>query len=174
MASASWTPNLTWLAPDLAVGGSFPAAGIPHLADGLRVAAVIDLRREDRDDEAALARHGIAFLHCPTNDHGALQPDAIADGLAFAARAAAEGRRLLVHCEHGIGRSATLALCILVERGVDPLAALRHAKDLRPLVSPSPAQYECWTAWLRAHPTRPAVPDFDSFKAVAYRHLAAC
>lgn len=174
MPAEPWTPNLTWLGRDLAVGGRFPADRIPDLADRIGVAAVIDLRAEDRDDEALLARHGIAFLHCPTDDHGALGPDAIAAGLAFAARAAAEDRRLLVHCEHGIGRSATLALCILVERGADPLAALSAAKDLRPVFSPSPAQYEGWAAWLRTHPARPAVPDFDSFKAIAYRHLGPC
>ena len=174
MPAGPWIPNLTWLGRDLAVGGRIPASRLPDLADPLGIGAVIDLRGEDRDDETLLARHGIAFLHCPTDDHGALAPAAIAAGLAFAARAAAEGRRLLVHCEHGIGRSATLALCILVERGADPLAALRHAKDLRPVVSPSPAQYEGWAAWLRAHPARPAVPDFESFKAVAYRHLPSC
>lgn len=169
-----WQPNLTWLTDDLAVGGSFPAERIPDLAGRLGVGAVVDLRSEDRDDEAALARHGVAFLHLPTDDHGAPSAGAIRDGLAFGRRAASEGRRLLVHCEHGIGRSATLALCLLAERGHDPLAALRLAKDRRALVSPSPAQFECWAAWLRAHPEAAArgwsVPDFDSFAAVAYRH----
>ena len=51
------------------------------------------------------------------------------EGVAFARRARAQGRRLLVHCHHGIGRSATLALCVLVDRGLSPLDALSQAKD---------------------------------------------
>ena len=56
------------------------------------------------------------------------------------------------------------------------MQALRLAKDKRALISPSPAQYECWAGWLREVRDRRGwtwdVPDFDRFKAVAYRHLA--
>jgi protein-tyrosine phosphatase len=95
-------------------------------------------------------------------------------GVAFANRHLDRGERVLIHCEHGIGRSATLALCVLVSRGAEPLAALELAKTRRPLVSPSPAQYEAWAAWLRAWKTGRAVtwdtPSFDDFAAIAYRH----
>lgn len=174
---SDWQPNLTWITPDLAIGGRIPADRVAHLAETAGIGAVIDLRREDRDDGDHLEAHGIRFLHLPTDDHGALRPADIDAGTAFAAAAAGERRRLLVHCEHGIGRSATLALCILVERGMEPLAALRLAKDRRDLVSPSPAQYECWVAWLKRHPGAGpggwTVPGFDAFKAIAYRHLLA-
>jgi hypothetical protein len=81
----------------------------------------------------------------------------------------------VIHCEHGIGRSATLALCVLVASGHAPLDALELAKTQRPLVSPSPARYEAWVRWLArwrvAH--RPAwdLPEFEAFKAIAYRNL---
>ncbi|WP_375457585.1 dual specificity protein phosphatase family protein [uncultured Enterovirga sp.] len=176
-AAGEWQPNLTWITPDLAVGGRVPAERVAHLAETGGIGAVVDLRSEDRDDSDHLEAHGIRFLHLPTDDHGALRPTDIDAGAAFAARAARDGRRLLVHCEHGIGRSATLALCILVERGMEPLAALRLAKDRRDLVSPSPAQYECWVAWLKRHPgSGPdgwALPGFEAFKTIAYRHLLA-
>jgi protein-tyrosine phosphatase len=99
------------------------------------------------------------------------------DGVTFASRHLDRAERVLLHCEHGIGRSATLALCVLVARGMSPLDALELAKDKRPLVSPSPAQYEAWTEWLRAwareHQVDWSIPAFDAFKAIAYRHLAA-
>ncbi len=57
---------------------------------------------------------------------------------------------MLIHCQHGIGRSALLALCVLVDQGWQPLDALTHAKDRRAQVSPSRSQYEGWAAWLRA------------------------
>jgi rhodanese-related sulfurtransferase len=173
--ATAWQPNLTWITDHLAVGGRFPPERTEHLAQELRIAAVIDVRSEDRDDEALLRQHGIAFLHLPTDDHGAVTLPMIADGIAFARLHLDRGERVLVHCEHGIGRSATLALCIMVESGFAPLNALTLAKDRRALVSPSPAQFECWTRWMKTlRATRRVdweLPSFDAFKAIAYRHL---
>ena len=167
--TGAWTPNLDWITPELAVGGSFPAEGVEHLARSLGIGAVVDLRAESRDDEAVLTRHGLIFLHLPTLDHPAVAGPMLEDGVAFAAAQAAANRKLLVHCEHGIGRSALLALCILVDRGMEPLEALELAKSQRALVSPSPAQYEAWRAWLEARGRE--APGFEAFAAVAYRHL---
>jgi protein-tyrosine phosphatase len=172
----AWQPNLSWITDHLAVGGRFPTERTEHLARVLRIRAVIDLRREDRDDETILTHHGIAFLHLPTDDHGAVTPAMIEDGVGFARPYLQRGGRVLVHCEHGIGRSATLALCIMVDAGFAPLDALALAKDRRALVSPSPAQYTCWTQWLSRRPeARQGLwtnPSFNAFKAIAYRHLA--
>ncbi|HEX8568312.1 MAG TPA: dual specificity protein phosphatase family protein [Caulobacteraceae bacterium] len=162
--------NLSWITPELAVGGSFPAAHAEHLARTLGVSAVVDLRAEACDDEAVLRRHGLTLLHLPTEDHCAVSPEMLADGAAFVRARLDAGEKVLVHCEHGIGRSALLALCVLVDRGADPLEALRLAKDRRELISPSPAQYEAWAAWLRGRGLSP--PPFNAFAAVAYRHLA--
>jgi protein-tyrosine phosphatase len=166
-----WEPNLTFVTAHLAVGGRFPAERAEHLARELRIRAVVDLRSEACDEEAVLRRHGLAFLHLPTDDHCAVAQDRLDEGVTFARRHLDRGERVLVHCEHGIGRSALLALCILVSQGEAPLDALERAKAKRPLVSPSPAQYEAWVGWLqRCEPAMP-VPSFDAFKAIAYRHL---
>lgn len=169
-------PNLSWLTDHLAVGGSFPAGNAERLARDLAIRAVVDLRSEDRDDEALLHRHGLTFLHLPTDDLHAVGASMLGDGVAFANRHLDRGERVLIHCEHGIGRSATLALCVLVSRGHEPLGALELAKTRRSLVSPSPPQYEAWVGWLRAwkreHSVAWEVPGFDAFKAIAYRHLA--
>jgi protein-tyrosine phosphatase len=94
----------------------------------------------------------------------------IDEGVAFARSARLMARRLLVHCEHGIGRSAMLVLCILTDRGVEPMAALRLAKQRRARVSPSPAQYEGWAAWLRARASHGQAPppSYAVFAKVAY------
>ena len=92
-------------------------------------------------------------------------------GVAFARWARTTGRRLLVHCQHGCGRSATVALCVLGDRGLTPLEALRRAKDARGGISPSPCQYEAWAGWLRRHPPPDGVPSFEDFARIAYRDL---
>jgi protein-tyrosine phosphatase len=170
-----WQPNLSWLTAHLAIGGSFPLEGVHHLAGALGIRAVVDLRVEACDNRAVLARHGLNFLHLPTQDHCAVSEAMLRDGLVFVNGHIDRDGRVLVHCEHGIGRSATLALCVLVSRGMEPLHALELAKSRRSLVSPSPAQYEAWVRWLRSYKTRSRlaweIPSFDAFKAIAYRHL---
>lgn len=168
-----WAPNLSWITPDLAIGGSFPAEQAACLAGLEGVGAVIDVRSERCDDRGTLEACGLDFLHLPTPDHHAVPQELLDQGIAFAAHARATGRRLLIHCEHGIGRSATVALCVLVDRGMEPLQALKRAKDARTLVSPSPAQYEAWMTWLRRRAPAALPPTFDAFQAVAYRHLQA-
>jgi protein-tyrosine phosphatase len=161
--------GFSWITELLAVGGCYPAEQAERLASDHGLRAVVDLRDEDRDDHAELTRHGIELLHLPTQDRCAVSPEMLERGVAFVRAHLARGERVLVHCQHGIGRSATLALCVLVEDGLAPLAALELAKTRRGLVSPSPEQFGCWAAWLRAggHP----VPSFEEFATIAYRHL---
>lgn len=161
--------NLDWIAPDLAVGGAFPPEAVERLARDEGVRAVIDLRAEGRDDAALLDAHGVRFLHLPTEDHCAVSQPMLDAGAAFAAEHLARGERVLIHCREGIGRSVTLALCVLADQGGEPLAAMTQVKDRRYYASPSPAQYEAWAEWLRRRGLAP--PDFQAFAAIAYRHL---
>lgn len=169
--------NLDWLTPRLAVGGSLDTALAARLAEVENIHAIIDMRLEACDDADELRRHGIAHLHLPTADHHAVAQPMLKAGVDFVHIHHARGERVLIHCEHGIGRAPSLALCVLVAGGLSPIEALTLAKDKRPVVSPSRAQYEAWAEWLSMWKTaRPAtweVPDFDSFARVAYRHLAA-
>ena len=165
-----WVPNLSWIQADLAVGGSFPSEQAACLARDHGIGAVIDLRDEARDEPDMLDACGLSFLHLPTPDMtGASQP-MLDDAVAFARAAGLEGRRLLIHCEHGIGRSATAALCVLVDRGLPPLDALRLAKARRALISPSRSQYDAWATWLARRGG--GAPSYHEFGVVAYRHLA--
>lgn len=162
--------NFDWITDDLAVGGGFAPDSVPQLAREHQVGAVVDLREEDRDDETLLIAHGMLFLHLPTPDTCAVHDLHLQEGVAFARAARAEGRRLLIHCQHGIGRSATLALCVMSDRGEEPLAALKTMKAARAMVSPSPEQFECWADWLRGRGLEP--PDWDDFVKVAYAQNA--
>lgn len=165
----AWPPDRHWLTPQLAVGGAFPCERAAELVREDGLSAVVDLRNEACDDEAALAAAGLAFLHLPTEDLHAPSPEAIERGVAFARERLARGERVLIHCQHGIGRSAILAMSILVDAGFSPLEALTLAKDSREAVSPSPVQHAGWDAWLQTRGLQ--APHFDDFAAVAYRHL---
>ncbi len=167
--------DLSWITPRLAVGGSFPLRAVAALAKVHGVRAVVDLRSEARDDEAALARAGLAFLHLPTEDQCAISVADLERGVAFVTEHKRAGERVLVHCQHGIGRSVLLALCVLTSQGMAPMEALRLAKDRREICSPSRAQHQAWAEWLQSYKDVNGgdwdPPDFDSFGTVAYRHL---
>jgi protein-tyrosine phosphatase len=165
-----WQPDLHWLTERLAVGGCFPPERPTDLALEHAISAVIDLRAEDCDDDAQLRRAGIHFLHLPTPDLQPASVDVLERGVRFAREHMSNGGKVLIHCQHGIGRSALLALCVLVDQGWEPLDALSHAKDCREVISPSRSQYEGWAKWLASRGKQ--APDYHTFGCIAYRHLA--
>jgi protein-tyrosine phosphatase len=167
-----WQPNFDWITELIAVGGSFPSECAELLAREHRIQAVIDLRGEAMPDPQLYRRHGITLLHLPTSDMHAVETPDLEHGIRFANEFLDQEQRVLIHCEYGIGRSATLALCLLVHRGLAPLDALALMKKRRPVVSPSPPQFKCWSAWLDSYRFSREVawdvPSFAQFKALAY------
>ncbi len=158
--------DLDWITCDLAVGGCCAPKSLADLARDHGLGAVIDVRAETIDDAATWRRCGVAFLSLPTEDHAAIAGAMLRTGLDFAENARAAGRRVLIHCQHGIGRSVMLALCVLVARGSDALDALALVKARRPKASPSPVQMEAWRAWLAEQGRTP--PAFAACAAIAY------
>ena len=167
--------DIDWLTDTLAIGACFPSAAVVHLARTHRVGCVVDCRAEACDDQIALQRHGLSFLHLPTPDKCAIHPAAVRRAVAWVTRALDAGVRILIHCEFGIGRSALLALCVLVERGLPPLEAMKLVKDVRPIASPSPEQIHAFLDFARergrARGDTWQLPSFDALAAIAYRHL---
>ena len=167
--------DLSFITPTLACGARFPIDRALQLADELSIRRVVDLRREEKDDEAALTRYGLRLLHLPTEDRCAVSERSLDEGVAWVVEGLHRGERVYVHCQHGVGRSALLTLCVLAHEGHAPLASLELCKDARAAISPSPAQLEALLRYLaRPEIRREAwgeLPSFDELAAVAYRHL---
>jgi len=165
--------DLTWITDTLALGGSFSPAATAALPRDHGVSAVVDLRGEQSDDAQLLAKYHVEFLHLPTIEFAPVSPALMRRGTAFVLDRVNAGRRVLVHCGRGIGRSSVLVLNVLVEQGATPIGALTLTKQRRSCVCPSPAQYDAWAAWLAVRRVERgaawAVPTFDEFKAIAYR-----
>lgn len=166
--------NWNWITPRLAVGGEPPPA-VYKLLHAYGFEAVIDLR--DPAEAAGVEPSPvIARLHLPTPDRMPPTPDDLDRALAFMAAHRVNEARVLIHCVHGIGRSAIVALAALVADGLAPLEALTLAKNRRWKISPSPEQYEAWAAWLHRHQSEGGrtfdIPDFEAFALISYRHLA--
>ncbi len=166
--------NLDWVLPSLAVGGRFPADTVEHLAGKLGIRYVVDVRVEARDDAHVLREHGITLLHLPTEDLRAQRVDRLDAGVAWVTGHLSQGHKVYIHCEHGVGRSALLALCVLVAQGQAPLDALTLMKARRWQVSPSTEQLRTFMAWAEAWRQRHAVtwrtPTVEALAAIAHRH----
>jgi predicted protein tyrosine phosphatase len=167
--------NLDWVTPMLAVGGSFPIEAAEHLALRLGIRHVVDLRVEACDDEHLLREHGITLLHLPTEDMRAVSRPMLCDGVHWVTKHLERGHKVYIHCEYGVGRSATLALCVMVAQGASPLEALAQAKRARWQVSPSPEQLEALLGWAEEwrarHGLSWALPTFQELADIAYSHL---
>lgn len=167
--------DLHFIAPGLAVGACYPMDIAERLAEEHGISRVVDVRVEACDDEAVLRRHGIQLLHLPTEDTRAVSQRMLRDAAEFVSAALDGGERVLVHCQYGIGRSALVALCALVHRGVPPLVAMETAKRARPVISPSPDQLLALCQFAsrlkRERGCGWEVPTLSQLGEIAWRHL---
>jgi predicted protein tyrosine phosphatase len=121
---------------------------------GWRPAIVVSLA-----ERAELAAHGaesigealraqrIAHRHFPVPDYGVPSADDTAwPPLAADLHAALDtGRRVLLHCMGGCGRSGMIALRLLTERGEAAKAALARLREIRPCAVETDRQF-AWAA----------------------------
>jgi len=108
-------------------------------SDGVR--AVLTLT-EDRLPESYLDGLDITYLHLPLRDH---EPPSIEDSLRaaeFIDEMRRRGRKVLVHCAAGLGRTGTIIAAYLVAKmGYGPREAIETVRRLRD-GSIEPAQEE--------------------------------
>lgn len=161
--------NLSWVAPGLAVGGSFRPVQVEGLRE-LAIRRVVDVRAERCDDRDLLARHGIDLLHLPTRDLDPLDRSSLVRGVEWVCEGLERSDAVLIHCEHGIGRSASLALCVLMARGFTLVEAAGMLVRSRARVSPSPAQIDALVAWAAERFGRTV--RWEELTAILYRSAA--
>lgn len=147
LARANGQADVSWVSDSLALGGRIESEAVVHLAERLGISRVVDLRVEDRDDEALFRTHGIEVLHLPTRDNCAVSQTMLWHGVRRINQQLQAGRRVYVHCQVGVGRSALLVLCVLVSGGESPTEAMRRLKTARSKVSPNVEQLEALLQW---------------------------
>jgi ADP-ribosylglycohydrolase len=125
--------NAYWLIPGRVLAGEYPA-GATAEATGERLQLIlasgvnsfVDLTQpRELKPYAQLLPPGIDYLRRPIPDHGVLSdPQDMAVLLTYMGDALRAGRVLYLHCRAGIGRTGTVAGCLLAERGLKGEAAL--------------------------------------------------
>lgn len=133
--------NMDWVTEHLAVGGRVHPNDIPALARA-GVTHVIDTRSEYCDDAEAMAREHIQLLHLPTRDTFPLTVEQLTNGACWAAERMQQGGRVLIHCEHGVGRSVLLTCAVLVYNGMEANEALHLVGQKRWQAAPNHRQIQ--------------------------------
>ena len=128
--------NMSWVTKHLAVGGRVRPADIPTLAL-TGITHVVDTRSEYCDDARAMAQEHIELLHLPTPDTYPLSVDQLRQGAAWVHERIEKGGRVLIHCEHGVGRSVLLTSAVLVYDGMNAQDALTLVQEKRWQASPN-------------------------------------
>jgi protein tyrosine phosphatase (PTP) superfamily phosphohydrolase (DUF442 family) len=141
--------NLSRITDSLVVGGSIPTRAYGRLK-AMGVTAVIDLREEARDDEAALAKLGIELLYLPATDRFAASQDQLRQGAEWAMERIERGGQVYAHCKHGVGRGPLMGLAILVAQGQTSSVALKQLRSKRWQAAPNDRQLAALLEFERA------------------------
>ena len=104
------------------------------------ITAVIDLREEAKDDQAALAKLGIELLYLPATDRFAASQDQLRTGVEWAIERIERGGQVYAHCKHGVGRGPLMGLAILIAQGQTSSTALRLLRSKRWQAAPNDRQ----------------------------------
>jgi protein-tyrosine phosphatase len=128
--------NMSWVNSQLAVGGRILPEDIQTLAL-VGVTHVVDTRSEYCDDAEAMARENIELLYLPAPDTYPLSVEQLMQGAAWVNERIRAHGRVLIHCEHGVGRSVLLTCATLVYDGMHASEALELVKEKRWQAAPN-------------------------------------
>jgi protein-tyrosine phosphatase/Fe-S-cluster containining protein len=134
--------TLTWITANLAVGyAPMSYADLDSIKEQ-GIHAIVNLCGEfcDLHDIERDAGFDVYFL--PISDETAPDMEAMEKGLEWLDEAIYLGKKVLVHCRHGIGRTGTFVTAYLLRRGFD----LKHAGKLLKQTRANPTNFSQW--WL--------------------------
>jgi hypothetical protein len=128
--------HLDEIVPGLYLGRR-PLRGDTEREDRAAIDGLVDLCVEFPPSAPVYGVAADDYLSIPALDGTAPSLDDLKHAVAWLEEKLAAGRKVLVHCAAGHGRSATIVACLLIARGlaVDADSAERLMKAVRPLVS---------------------------------------
>jgi protein-tyrosine phosphatase len=131
--------DISWIAPDWAVGAAPSPTALAQLrASG--ITSVLDLRAEADVDASAFAAHSLHLRHIPVPDGQAPSQEQLAEATTWVLQEIAAGRRVLICCQAGSGRSVTVACALLMAMGYPLSQTLPLIFRRRPVANPTDPQ----------------------------------
>jgi len=122
---------------EFVIVGARPFARDVEPLSALGVRAVVNTCEEYAGPLEEYGRLGIVQLHIPTIDFTHPTIENVRQGVEFVQKHAEQGEIVYIHCKAGRARSATIAICWLIQhRGMTPAAAQALLLSKRPHINP--------------------------------------
>jgi len=102
-----------------------------------------------KEEEALCTANGIDYLSFPIRDRGV--PLSNRETVSFVRTLTgllSEGKKVVIHCRQGVGRSALIAASILIMRGVDAGSAFARIASVRGCPVPDTPEQREWVVRL--------------------------
>ena len=129
-----------WLEDEIA---SWRRVGIDIVVSAMTEQESVELDLAGEKDTCVAAK--IAFVSFPIEDRGT--PPSRKAALELVRRLEQElalGKKIVIHCRQGVGRSALLATCVLAASGVDPASAWERIAAARGCLVPDTNEQKEW------------------------------
>lgn len=131
--------DISWITEQIAVSGAFPNEDIPNLKNR-GIDAILDVRSEYSDDQKLINELGLEFLRIEIDDRYNPTFEQLKKISNFVEPLLDKGKKILIHCQNGYGRSPLVAISVLAKRGMNVADAVRLVEDKHPGVSFSTQQ----------------------------------
>lgn len=133
---------LTWVTQNIVVGRAPMSYEDLDYLKLQGINAIVNLCGEFSDLHELEEQAGFEVFWLPTADETAPELDAMEKGLEWLDEAVYLGKKVFVHCRHGIGRTGTFITAYLLRRGF----GLKKAGKLLKSTSANPSNFSQW--WL--------------------------
>ncbi len=129
-----------WITERIAVGYAPRSLADLETIRSQGIGAIVNLCAECYDLHELEKKAGFDVYYLPVADEGAPDIESLDKALAWIEALIAEGKKVLVHCRYGIGRTGTLVVAYLFKNGHSLRQALNKMKHT-PSIPMSDQQY---------------------------------